>query len=592
MSNNLQMKRRWVNVPSSFGARLCLSRPERWTPPWFAGIITSGVSFRTNSIVILCNIKLGKLSLINCDGNQPHLICNEINAYSLFTGAFNDIQIIVFARDKFDRFHDALRGKSLHPDIKVTFITIDDQITAIGIKNNMKSLQNLESQNFSAFCMETPPNLVCCHPNEWKFRCWSYIAILICIQDVHNTVIPCIIFDGQNWTNIKGWNLPKVKTFVKCLPLNVSMLQCLEKAHCRAQLHKNGMISIIPRESLISLVKKQIDGNKDSQIERDIHNHVQYDLHLASAANSAQIIKNQMDIFRVIKNNASFVINIMKHKIVDAINNINEQHINSKIYGFLFDVGLNKDVAKQIENYCTIIIAICANNAMTEETKAAELLEIYNKSTLHPYFGYFASIEVFTDFAMLFEEHLKYYIHFQANKQQQKTMKRETKAGIKCFKRKQLLVAVDHFIIAYQMAQFSKNSGSNEYIIALFNLGTTYHEIWKMKTIETLGQARKHAIMYLKSALYNGTKLKTQKRDKRNVLLMEKIKIRLISLGVSSDDLRLELYTHQCVNKKCQKFISSDLRRTICSGCRFIRYCSRRCQKWHWKFVHRFVCTK
>ncbi len=55
----------WVNIPASFCGRLCFKDSKRfaYTPNNFDGIITLGNSLEDNSIVIIHNSKLERISL-------------------------------------------------------------------------------------------------------------------------------------------------------------------------------------------------------------------------------------------------------------------------------------------------------------------------------------------------------------------------------------------------------------------------------------------------------------------------------------------------------------------------------------------------
>ena len=58
------------------------------------------------------------------------------------------------------------------------------------------------------------------------------------------------------------------------------------------------------------------------------------------------------------------------------------------------------------------------------------------------------------------------------------------------------------------------------------------------------------------------------------------------------DGIKKGMKKLSCGNfRKCKTIIMFDKpKKTLCSGCRQIHYCTRKCQKWHWKYNHRSVC--
>merc|ERR1712130_337385 len=71
------------------------------------------------------------------------------------------------------------------------------------------------------------------------------------------------------------------------------------------------------------------------------------------------------------------------------------------------------------------------------------------------------------------------------------------------------------------------------------------------------------------------------------------------ALGLSSfggsnklgDSLSFMTVNRVCYNEHCRKFIEIKRKQKIvCKRCKCAFYCSRKCQKISWKFVHRFKC--
>ena len=358
----------WIHIPLAFCGRLRIKtgklRPN-YTPPHFAGLIV-GPPFRINSIVIIVNVKLAKISLVNCDAHNPYLIENELKHF-FEEKPMKNIQIFVFSQDKGNAFNDAILSKPLHSDIRVKFIDLNPNITVFAIKNTKQTLINIKKKKFNSFIIKTKTKnmKVISHPKENKLLCSRLIAILICQNELHETLLPWLLFDGQYWQFHDKWYiLDPVKDYLNALPANASIVECLSTAHLITtsgkQINK-GMAALLPSMDIQQCFKKLnrrrndfsaeerlnmiqdhslIPANDDElkQIALDIDSHARYDLVLSSAASAAQLIKNDTDVLKVISMNAEFVIDIFSGDGVAVFRKYNLSKLDNRINEMTRDV--------------------------------------------------------------------------------------------------------------------------------------------------------------------------------------------------------------------------------------------------------------
>ena len=45
-----------------------------------------------------------------------------------------------------------------------------------------------------------------------------------------------------------------------------------------------------------------------------------------------------------------------------------------------------------------------------------------------------------------------------------------------------------------------------------------------------------------------------------------------------------------CKNIKLDNFVDLQAKLHQCSACHMVKYCSKSCQKEHWKFIHQYIC--
>ena len=75
----------------------------------------------------------------------------------------------------------------------------------------------------------------------------------------------------------------------------------------------------------------------------------------------------------------------------------------------------------------------------------------------------------------------------------------------------------------------------------------------------------------------------------KRIQIFDSLKKDLIYMSDSAT--KITKYVEQkanCSNPAC----TSGVGLKKCSGCKVVRYCSKKCQKNHWKISHRFECRK
>ena len=538
----------WVNVPNGFCARMQYGRNigQNFTPEWFHGFVIHGVALRVNSIVLISNLKLHRLSLINCDGGSPYIIGDEINDYyyspqidlsdlhnlkgnkkeycaqerlkCLHNVPMNkDIKIYVFskAKNNFKGFYGSTR-EAISPLIDVKFYELNENINSFGIANNEQSVLKIKNEKFKYFynfidainCNRKNMNGnnkpfpidIISHPDEWYIECSHHIGASICGHELQQYRLPWVVFDVQTFVDFERlYLIPDIKRFMDKIRKDcknskeklskLTMLDYLNYGYNASILHTKGAVSMVPKESMQELFYqmskcKNQDYLQLSEIQDKLNRHAEFMLILSEAANDMQLIFNDFNFIHVLKQNCQLLLKIFANP-----RKLQNERYNKRINHLIEtpSLSLEGNEKETAIAECNHLIKICddylnAPNDTIEKIATVELREFRDDIISMSKSAIAYKCNIVTEITMMFEKHLDNFINKIKNKSRKRNMQIATAMGLRYYKQANYRSAIKCFTTGYQLAQMSVCDKSLDMIKATYNTGAAYHESWKIRS--------------------------------------------------------------------------------------------------------------
>ena len=446
---------------------------------------------------------------------------------------------------------------------KCSYIKLRDDIATIGIKNNESCFKCLKNKKYGSLYNvldrkniknnnsnsndddsknnnnngEEKKTQVLSHSNEWELECSRSVCKFLFGNEIMKNRLDWVLFDTQHFQSMNDnieWyskHLKNINEIIEINGKNVNIVDCA----------KTLLMSLKSRSQTKSKPKTKTSGSAlNTSANTSASASAVNELRLTRVANDLEIMRNNFSFWKVLRLNSDLIKEILSNKYIkNNKNNENDENDNkNKNENEMNDINLDIDIDIMIDEYLNTISKVDKKEIVwfcdtinditkgskgkdkgkgkTERKKNKENEKISNLCNL--------SVKLLTkpcnlvdnlsQFSYMISKHLTFYINSLSNFKKKESMTFLTQQGLKHFKNKEYIIAINYFNTSYQLATMCLYDPSVDLAKAEYNCGATYHECLKNNLTNNNSQMVKyHAILYLQASLQHRKILETMSKD-------------------------------------------------------------------------------